>query len=559
MISLVSILSEMDHGTLADLVGDVKIVELISEVSRTRLENLDSGSLILQILGGPRAILESPKNRKTLFLYLSGENRTALAAKLKVTNLDNVKLTDERRALIYEFFECSQQTDDSSELEKPPSAEILSPDYSLFPHQNVALQETQTYLHSSNDPKVMLHMPTGSGKTRTAMHIVSQALNASSSGVVVWLVAGKELCQQASEEFEAAWKSLGGRSLPLIRLWSDVGDPKLPPELEPQFLADRWPLSLTDGLIVGSVDTLRNIVTSWEAKDRIERRKHIKLVVFDEAHRSVATTYSEIINCITDQSTPLLGLSATPGRRHHGGDKDLDEALVSMFSGQKVVLKIPGYNSPIDALIDMGYLARLKKEQLNIANELLNRSQLAEIQNNLETLLDLPPHLLRVFGLSATRNLQIVNRVEKLIKDEGHCRVIVFAPSVESSIVIANVLAARGVRSESITNVTPSAVRSRAVSEYKSVNKTPFVLTNYGVLTTGFDAPQTSAVVVARPTTSIVLLNQMAGRAIRGPNVKGNAEALLITVVDTQVPELVETNRQFHAFDDSWKAIEEDQ
>jgi superfamily II DNA or RNA helicase len=72
-------------------------------------------------------------------------------------------------------------------------------------------------------------------------------------------------------------------------------------------------------------------------------------------------------------------------------------------------------------------------------------------------------------------------------------------------------------------------------------------------LTTGFDAPKTSAVVIARPTTSIVLLSQMAGRAIRGVRVGGNRTAKMVTVVDTAIPELVETIDQFHAFDESWE------
>jgi hypothetical protein len=44
----------------------------------------------------------------------------------------------------------------------------------------------------------------------------------------------------------------------------------------------------------------------------------------------------------------------------------------------------------------------------------------------------------------------------------------------------------------------------------------------------------------------------MAGRAIRGKRVGGNDTAVLITVVDTSIPQLVDTVQQFHAFDESW-------
>jgi len=551
MSGLASLLSSIDHGTLSDLVGDAKIVELVNEVSKSRNANIDRGDLILQIIGGPQAIFDNPQKRRIFFLSLSGQVRKELEGALKTESLDTLKLTEDRRKILFSYFksEIPQSVDESAfELLRVQS---LDPNYALFQHQNNALQGCKDFLLSGN-PRVMLHMPTGSGKTRTAMHLICNFLNSRRAGVVVWLVAGKELCTQASEEYERAWKNLGSRKIPLVRLWSDACEPETFENGLQAFNKDKWPIDLTDGMIIGSVDSVRNLAMSWEASERIARRKHICLVVFDEAHRSVAKTYSETIQHVTDRATAVLGLSATPGRRHFGGQSSEDNDLVSMFGGQKVILEIPGYTSPVKALIEMGYLADLKKEQLQVANSTLTSDQLRELQRSLATSLDIPEHLVRIFGLSATRNLQISNRVEQLVKDQGHKRVIVFAPSVESSVVIANVLKTRGVRAESVTNKTPTYIRNSCVSDFKAVNDTPFVLTNFGVLTTGFDAPHTSAVVVGRPTTSIVLLNQMAGRAIRGPLVKGNKESLLITVVDTQVPELVETIKQFHAFDESW-------
>ena len=41
------------------------------------------------------------------------------------------------------------------------------------------------------------------------------------------------------------------------------------------------------------------------------------------------------------------------------------------------------------------------------------------------------------------------------------------------------------------------------------------VIVNVGVLTTGFDFPELSTIVIARPTMSLALYYQMCGRAIR--------------------------------------------
>ena len=48
----------------------------------------------------------------------------------------------------------------------------------------------------------------------------------------------------------------------------------------------------------------------WDLGDRTT------MMVFDEAHQAVATTYQDIVEAVVtrNQRTPLLGLSATPGR-----------------------------------------------------------------------------------------------------------------------------------------------------------------------------------------------------------------------------------------------------
>ena len=51
-------------------------------------------------------------------------------------------------------------------------------------------------------------------------------------------------------------------------------------------------------------------------------------------------------------------------------------------------------------------------------------------------------------------------------------------------------------------------------------------------MTTGFDAPKTEAVVIARPTTSVVLYSQMVGRGLRGAQVGGTATCTVVDVVD---------------------------
>ena len=78
------------------------------------------------------------------------------------------------------------------------------------------------------------------------------------------------------------------------------------------------------------------------------------------------------------------------------------------------------------------------------------------------------------------------------------------------------------------------------------------VLCNYGVLTTGFDAPQTSCAVITRPTDSLVLYSQMVGRVIRGEKAGGNKEADIITVVDTNLQGFGSVADAFFNWEDVW-------
>jgi len=81
-----------------------------------------------------------------------------------------------------------------------------------------------------------------------------------------------------------------------------------------------------------------------------------------------------------------------------------------------------------------------------------------------------------------------------------------------------------------VTSDTRASTRRFLIEEFRAGRVS--VLCNYGVLTTGFDAPRVRAVVVARPTTSPVLYEQMIGRGLRGPRFGGTDECLVIDVLD---------------------------
>ena len=77
---------------------------------------------------------------------------------------------------------------------------------------------------------------------------------------------------------------------------------------------------------------------------------------------------------------------------------------------------------------------------------------------------------------------------------------------------------------------TPSALRRKILSSFRTGNVQ--FLFNFGVLTTGFDAPNIECLLIARPTRNLVLLEQMIGRGLRGPRNGGTTTCKLLWVED---------------------------
>ena len=87
-----------------------------------------------------------------------------------------------------------------------------------------------------------------------------------------------------------------------------------------------------------------------------------------------------------------------------------------------------------------------------------------------------------------------------------------------------------GLPSVAIDSSTPGPVDAWYVDEFKSGRIR--VITNYNVLSQGFDAPKVRAVYVTRPTFSPNVYQQMIGRGLRGPLNGGSDEVLIVNVKD---------------------------
>lgn len=401
---------------------------------------------------------------------------------------------------------------------------LVQASYPLFDHQRRALREVLEILSANGI--VLLHMPTGAGKTRTAMNAVCDVLRRHEGKAVLWIATMKELLEQATSEFEKAWRSLGDRGdLQLVHAY-DSRD---------------WDSELIgDGITFATPQTLRarheRMMTESQSSLYALLAERVSLIVFDEAHQSIARTYRAVLEGVaraTYPNIPILGLSATPGRTYLGSEDDY--ALIDLFEGTKVTLDTSdsGYDNPVDFLIGNGYLAKAEFRLLGH--------------------IDRPDPGHRPPAMNTAEYVAFVIEAVLNLISEGHTRIMVFARTVDESDLTARVLRVAGVAAASVNGNTPTSERDTATREYKALGSTPRVLVNFGVYTAGFDAPQTSAVVIARPVRSLVAYSQMAGRGIRGVAAGGNENAVVATVVDPAEPAFGDIAAAFINWNNMWE------
>ena len=411
-----------------------------------------------------------------------------------------------------------------------PGAMKVPASYALFDHQRAAAERVIDAL-ADTPHKVVLHMPTGAGKTRTAMHIVATHLRQREPTVVCWLAQNAELLDQAADEFENAWHYLGNRETDLLRFWGHRR-----PDV----------LDIRDGVIVSGLGKM-SALDNRDPATLLRLADRVSLTIIDEAHQAIAPTYAAILTALYSKrpNNALLGLTATPGRSW--SDIGEDRKLSDYFDGRKVTLEVEGYEDPVTFLIDQKYLARPVFRTLNSDAGLKLTD--ADVRA-LSSAIDVPEQILARLGTDAQRNLKILSAVEELL--ERHRRIIVFAPSVANARILAAILSLRRHEAFVVTGQSNASERERIVRRFRSDTDRAMVVVNYGVLTTGFDAPATSAAVIARPTRSLVLYSQMVGRATRGTRAGGNTEAEIVTVVDPHLSGFGSVADAFRNWEDVW-------
>ena len=359
----------------------------------------------------------------------------------------------------------------------------------------------------------MISLPTGSGKTRVAVQAAVAALARNDlGGGVLWVADRGELCEQAVEAWRQVWSAKGvpGTVLRISRLWGGQPAPSRTSDLH---------------VVVASIQTLLRRIEHYPFL------KEFRLVVFDEAHRSLARSFTSVMATLglrhpKEVDEPyLLGLTATPYR---GYNKEETERLANRYGPSRLdwgVFPDDDPESAVKFLQRNEVLAEADHETIEgVALEMT-----PEEERDLEALPSwLPDGLEKRIGRDSERTERIVDAFVSRRETAGPT--LIFATSVEHADTVSAILNMRDIRARAVNGNTNPGTRRRIVEEFRAGEVE--VLVNYGVFREGFDAPKTRTIIVARPVYSPNLYFQMIGRGLRGVKNGGNPRCLILNVED---------------------------
>ena len=389
------------------------------------------------------------------------------------------------------------------EVEGPPE---LPP---LHQFQEVIVSRIRAIIGDREHKRGLLSLPTGAGKTRVAVESIIRSIKEELFiKLVLWVAQSDELCEQAVQTWSEVWRGLGPKKqLHINRLW-----------------ASNEAYYYTEGpqIVVATIDKLQGCTNDLD----YEWLSTPQFVVIDEAHGATTPEYTRLLEWLGlergKESRSLLGLTATPFR----GGEDETKALVNRFSANRLDSKVLS-DDPYTELQNLGVLAHVDHKLLKgaIVQDLTQEelSQLAQFGR-------LPATAADRLGSDIYRNEILLKSIKELDREWP---ILLFATSVDHASTMAAMLNSEGISAAAISAETHPGARRYYVEKFRHGGIR--VLTNFGVLTAGFDAPAIRAVYVARPVFSPGLYQQMIGRGLRGPLNGGKDRCLIVNVNDNFV------------------------
>lgn len=208
------------------------------------------------------------------------------------------------------------------------------------------------------------------------------------------------------------------------------------------------------------------------------------LIIVDESHHIPSKSYQKIIKNYPDAH--IIGLTATPCRADGKGLGNDFDCLLNTISTAE--------------LQEQGYLVKTRVFAPSVPDLRKIKTVRGDFdEKELDTRVNQP----KMIG-------DIVEHWENLAENRP---TVCFALSISHSTHIVEAFVGAGVRAEHLDGETPKYIREEILARLKSGETQ--IVSNVAVLQEGWDMPECSCIILARPTKSYGLYLQMVGRSLR--------------------------------------------
>lgn len=314
--------------------------------------------------------------------------------------------------------------------------------------------------------RLLLVMPTGSGKTLTSSFITRSHVDRHCENRTLFVAYGRELIRQASDTYE------------------DYGIPNGIIMAGRDYIPE-YPVQ------VASIDTLM----SWVVRRQKIRLPKFTMVIWDEAHRILSAKFQKVMALYPDAWH--IGLTATPIR---GDGRSLGGAFESMVNAVTYEqLLRDGHIVPVRVFAP----SEPDLKGIKISQGDYDQRQLQERMDKVELVGD------------------IVSHWRKHAADR---QTFAFLSGVDHSIHVCKEFQANGINAAHIQGGMDTAERDQILADFKAGRIQ--VICNYGCLIEGVDCPECSALILAQPTRQLGRFRQIAGRILRP--YPGKTDALIL-------------------------------
>ena len=346
------------------------------------------------------------------------------------------------------------------------------------PYQKKAVDAVIS-LYNRGQHKMLLHLPTGAGKTVVAAIIIEKLLDFPDVEKILFIAHREEILDQTRQKIT--------RHLPRINVQIEQGSRLSSPDAD---------------VTIASVQSL------IRRKEKFDP-KAFSVLICDECHRALAPSWADVISYFCEKkktNSLLLGMTATP--RRSDGRSALDVFNEIAFEISRIELQDLGYLVPLQYYTVQ---AELNLDKVKMSGGDFQVGSLSKIMN--------------------TPKKRAIALKSWLKKGQGR-KTIAFCAGVAHAHQLANDFTSHGIKADAIDGRT--ANRRDILQRFR--NGDIEVLTNYGVLTEGFDEPKIECILMARPTTSPLVYTQCIGRGLRP--YKGKKSCTIIDIIDRSTHQL---------------------